>query len=1318
MKIRLKTWHTLILAGISCLVPLIIMSFQYLAGALTFKALVFEAGVSGCFFWSFFITMITRAQFQSSYIKVCLPNVLCVSIPLFSIGIPMFVVLTTQNLEYSHLVKLVKFEAFTILFLITMTFSWLFIQYYFLKPEDYPELEGNSIIKQSPKLYIIPGLAIYSLTMSICLYSTINTITYIENQDFSAGFYLNIIYLLASPLMVIIGTVISKINSKFGIKINLLAIIGLTTSSVFLGLYLNYPEYQNIFGIFLLLPSFFIVFWGYLSTLKKKLYFVWGFSFLCTFIAFPICFLLPFGLFGSFPLIAVYLVLSISLLFTSICLIIYLKNHFQSFCKKEKFERTKILKSMTCYNSSLLLITIVFILSEGTLLYMYLTAEVSSSATGAVLAMLIIICLLYVVSSISLQVKLNKDLFQKLVIVLVIVFSFLALISGILAATLSDLGPEFTTGCISACISCIFLLLISVGLLYFRYRNKKNSKVLMAICNLFMWIFIVLPLGVGLPSALSRATSSKRRNKIIGVVTIFLGLIFMAAVSIISILYSVYEKKNEKEEQTMKCCNIICGKLKSNKIKCEYLTVREFYDRYSFKNFEKKDFKEIIENETYFSLRDSKIKKYKKEFVCIGKQKQNDQVKKSKKNSTFWQLMNCFNKQDYEEMTVKDSKLEEEEPIEKDLNEDELRTKKSIEEVDLDYLYELPCDELTRIKPYKNYEEYSVCFAGIPDIPIPKQQNREFFNMIVRDRNLMKIDKSMRNDWLGAVFDLISSPPDEWISANWLPESSLFSLLRYGGISTVLITDQEIRLIYFNTTMKNRMRPLTKSVFIDELIHELAQIVFPTDEFFKRETKFIVDYLFDNLLIKFDKLFNDIQNKSFERDPYRENLIQRRPVDIRCSDREKIDTYRVLISVNEDSSIKDSTMKTNSISPKIDQTVKKNSNCEGLYNYFISKGKSIEEYIKQKSNVIENKLKEWNKEKQNETEEESPSEDQGDLETFQDVTIYIVEQIDSINKNYSESNKFKKLPKIHLKISSNYLAILTKLIEFFQLCSIGVKKEINWSIIQSHLSQTSDGFLIENIPYFIPIFWTCFGLAFIYALFAYSSKKEIVSSTHGRDSTGSVLRFTSLRGFSKLVIQINGSLLYMFILKSQLSVFACNINEDPPVLWNTNIVCYESFHIAHLFSAILCLFVYYPIATFLYPMYQFNDSKLEIKFETTFVILLSQAKLIITAITVFLPYQQYLKYQLLVASIVIFMLFIYFIVNQPCMAIKVNIWMSAGYFVAFLTNFMGLINIIIGGSIIVDIIYFVLIFIAIALATFAHIKVWMSKPVAQEPEIN
>jgi len=63
--------------------------------------------------------------------------------------------------------------------------------------------------------------------------------------------------------------------------------------------------------------------------------------------------------------------------------------------------------------------------------------------------------------------------------------------------------------------------------------------------------------------------------------------------------------------------------------------------------------------------------------------------------------------------------------------------------------------------------------------------------------------------------------------------------------------------------------------------------------------------------------------------------------------------------------------------------------------------------------------------------------------------------------------------------------------------------------------------------------------------------------------------------------------------------------------------CWTGTHLGYVFLCVLALMAYYPLASFIYPQLQFCDKHADVKYTTSFVVLLNQAKLIVVGLVIF-----------------------------------------------------------------------------------------------------
>jgi hypothetical protein len=115
--------------------------------------------------------------------------------------------------------------------------------------------------------------------------------------------------------------------------------------------------------------------------------------------------------------------------------------------------------------------------------------------------------------------------------------------------------------------------------------------------------------------------------------------------------------------------------------------------------------------------------------------------------------------------------------------------------------------------------------------------------------------------------------------------------------------------------------------------------------------------------------------------------------------------------------------------------------------------------------------------------------------------------------------------------------------------------------------------------------------------------------------------------------------------------------------------CFGSTHKIYIGCGILAFLLYYPMCTFLYPNFQFQNKLLDLKYVPTWFVFTIQAKLIITAIIAFNKPRSAtdsasIEIQLLGTMTVLGFLALANLYTRPCLVKKFNVWDPILYTVA------------------------------------------------------
>ena len=105
-----------------------------------------------------------------------------------------------------------------------------------------------------------------------------------------------------------------------------------------------------------------------------------------------------------------------------------------------------------------------------------------------------------------------------------------------------------------------------------------------------------------------------------------------------------------------------------------------------------------------------------------------------------------------------------------------------------------------------------------------------------------------------------------------------------------------------------------------------------------------------------------------------------------------------------------------------------------------------------------------------------------------------------------------------------------------------------------------------------------------------------------------------------------GNSLYLTVIATLLTPFSCEIQDDEwTVNRNSDMDCFGEKHALYILLAVVALAVYYPAATLLYPNVQYQNKSLDLKLDTSFLVLESQGKVIIAGFAVFFSRERYIS---------------------------------------------------------------------------------------------
>ena len=247
---------------------------------------------------------------------------------------------------------------------------------------------------------------------------------------------------------------------------------------------------------------------------------------------------------------------------------------------------------------------------------------------------------------------------------------------------------------------------------------------------------------------------------------------------------------------------------------------------------------------------------------------------------------------------------------------------------------------------------------------------------------------------------------------------------------------------------------------------------------------------------------------------------------------------------------------------------------------------------------------------------------------------------------------------------TNIIQVVSHGFEVVSFCAIGFAEEVNWSFETNGISETSNVVLAET-SYWEATFWVLFSLCVVYFLMLFPAVKLIKQGRLGMNKDGTKATFPSLQFFMEKTINFLSKTLYLTIMSGLLGVFSCEYDENSDPKWfvmrKQDMECFGSDHALYASLAILAIVMYYPGATLLYPNMQYQNKALDIKFDSTYLVLESQGKLIIAGFAAFFAKETYIKFQLGATFWVCLVLFVVALKNQPCLVKSYNLWKAGGF---------------------------------------------------------
>ena len=294
------------------------------------------------------------------------------------------------------------------------------------------------------------------------------------------------------------------------------------------------------------------------------------------------------------------------------------------------------------------------------------------------------------------------------------------------------------------------------------------------------------------------------------------------------------------------------------------------------------------------------------------------------------------------------------------------------------------------------------------------------------------------------------------------------------------------------------------------------------------------------------------------------------------------------------------------------------------------------------------------------------------------VVRSIIYTIKKGSKSYDKEEELKKRKVMQMQCNfTNFNLILAKFIEFHGFLIYVLRKDVGWTISDAAETVISSPNLeaSPNFNTFLPFFWLCVfvGILFIFLIFPASRR---ASEGHlGRNPNGTKLKVCSREFWLFQVINILAASFYSPIMSKMMEIYSCNYNVQPWVLYaDSTFECFTEGHFMYLLVSLAVVCTYYPFATFIFSNLQFANKDADIKFSPSFVVLLSQVKLLVAGLNIFMRSGEIdIVMRLAILAVALTGLGVVSAKTEPCIVPRMNIYFTALYILAAWINLMAIV---------------------------------------------
>lgn len=885
---------------------------------------------------------------------------------------------------------------------------------------------------------------------------------------------------------------------------------------------------------------------------------------------------------------------------------------------------------------------------------------------------------------------------KKKVQILFIIYGLIISLSiGIPLLAAGNSNPAESSG-ITVIVGGVSGVLIFTFLIELKHFLKKFGETVISYILGYCWLFCFIPIIVFIPITLSSTDSSSEQRSVTSWSIGSILLLFMIGVSIVSITLNYLFHKLEYEKIAKLCCKQVQEMLTQNGVRANLINLRGIFD--NFYNSSPEAVKKVLVAKTVYSYRVLDDKEpdleYSKEILTLR------ELNKLKSGQTGDQSLE--KKKGLNLISYIRRLCGKKEPVPSELSPEELGGVKIQIHDEISTLYPqtpsiLP-DENWEAKFKNDAKKLEEAQKGLennvkikaelgfnqPEIlsvdKIPAVRLSKIKKTVIMQSK--ELDYLLNNDeikksWLMAVFARFSSGMIGQDGEPWMNLSDLRNLVRLSGLAKV-INNAACDILYVSITRRynsgtGEITPtkINFDEFCNRLIPELAGMAKLKVRKEEVQNSLIKQQLYPHLSTNLpwlqlmpDESISEESVAIHKRERY---SLKVPPGSILVSDQNKpadLVSNHSFIILNPKTFI-----------TEIEETNKKVfcsncldkfSNCSlrlfkvliGCCGKIFDVGTDIMRPVKE-----EKKIELFEEKDELVERRESP-----EWEEICNLTVGKFEEV------YKEVCKGQSQKTLYITLNlANYIGIFGHITEIYSFSSVAFYDQVGW--VYGSSFTTASSVILADSKYWVEMYWICFSASLLFLLLMYPTLKLLKQGRLGLNPDFTIAKFPSPNFFLTKFIGLFGKSMYLTIMCSLLSAFSCVYESNSWHLMRySSIECFSTDHIPYFIISIFTLLFYYPAATLLYPNLAYQDKALDIKFDTTYLVLESQGKVLIAAFAVFFAKEKYVWLQLIVSIIVSILLFLVCLKLRPCLITSYNLWKTGGFLIPVWACSCALIN--------------------------------------------